>query len=530
MACPLLKRLLPAVCCLPVLCFTAPCVAIEIVPIAVIDQPVPGLPGHTFTSLSDQFYEDPNFSPQINHRGDIAFFAETQDSTGGEALYRTFLRRNQELDIVLSVGNLLPGEGPDARVTLFRALSLSETGKVAVRTTSRDHIHSGPLQRLTTYGIWTGDGDSLTKVVQANDPFPGSDPINAYWTVLAPKINSSGDVAFMHRDFYGRSFFGLSSSVSGSVQVQTQGVYRHNTEPFEIDEQGRTLYFSSDIGGRGQRGSFLLRDHELLVSERDHFTVSTPTGRVTKELDRFRAMAFSRSGSYALLAESTEVSPNPGIPGISNLVGEGGSLREVASKGQQAPGLPTEATFSELMIYDLNETGNVLFETEVVGGAEDYLSLWADREDGLQLVAKIDAPTPGVAGRTFDRFDGAQMNASGQVVLYGSYIAEDSQRRGGLWVQNPGNELRLIAGEGTQIEVAPGIVKTVVTAGFPAPYTPYEYVSAPFLNDRGQLLFSAGFEDGTRGYFVATLAPVPEPTTLGMLLMLGGLPLRSHHT
>ena len=87
----------------------------------------------------------------------------------------------------------------------------------------------------------------------------------------------------------------------------------------------------------------------------------------------------------------------------------------------------------------------------------------------------------------------------------------------GLWAQDPKGQLKLVLRRGDQVDVdnGPGVdLRTVdfIDAGFygsgaDPPHT---------FNDKGQILLSLQFTDGSSGLFVSNAA-VPEPTTIALL-------------
>jgi hypothetical protein len=82
-----------------------------------------------------------------------------------------------------------------------------------------------------------------------------------------------------------------------------------------------------------------------------------------------------------------------------------------------------------------------------------------------------------------------------------------------------GGALTRLLGDGDQIQVAPGVFRTIGATGLTLDAT--HVLDLGNLNASGLFAFHATFTDGTGGVFTTQLAAVPEPATIG--LMLGGL-------
>jgi hypothetical protein len=132
----------------------------------------------------------------------------------------------------------------------------------------------------------------------------------------------------------------------------------------------------------------------------------------------------------------------------------------------------------------------------------------------IQLVALRGNAAPGAGGSTFDYIDRIALNNSGQAALT-AYLNDG---RIGIWAQDKLGILHLIAMDGELLEFAPGDMRTI--AGVSALGSYGNNDGSPIMfNDRGQIVFSANFTDGTSGVFVSNLVAVPEPSALVLMAM-----------
>jgi hypothetical protein len=104
------------------------------------------------------------------------------------------------------------------------------------------------------------------------------------------------------------------------------------------------------------------------------------------------------------------------------------------------------------------------------------------------------------------------MNENGQVAFVAALSGDGGK---GIWAENPGGELHLIAREDTMLDLGGGDTRHV------------ERLFLEAFNDDGIILLEARFADGSAGIFTSDLVAVPEPTPLALLLSaLMGLAMR----
>lgn len=105
----------------------------------------------------------------------------------------------------------------------------------------------------------------------------------------------------------------------------------------------------------------------------------------------------------------------------------GGAIQVLARRGEQAPGMPVGATFSNLIdgttstrLLQVTTGGRGLFSGGVLGGGTTITSdsgLWFGAPGALQLIAREGDLDPGGTGTTMLGFSNAACNSAGDVIF-----------------------------------------------------------------------------------------------------------------
>ena len=201
-------------------------------------------------------------------------------------------------------------------------------------------------------------------------------------------------------------------------------------------------------------------------------------------------------------------------------------LRLIAYEGQQVQGMAQGTVFDYLNTFNtsLNTHGDVAFGAGL-GSLDPFFQsnrgIWIDRDGVLEAVADAETHAPGTEpGVDFAIFEALGLNDRGAIVfgarLQGLSVDDTNDR--GIWMYDHG-VLELIVREGSQLEVAPGDLRTIDSFQFDP--TNEDNGALSGFNDHSRLAFTATFTDGTAGVFVAT----PEPGSailysLGAILLL----------
>jgi hypothetical protein len=212
-------------------------------------------------------------------------------------------------------------------------------------------------------------------------------------------------------------------------------------------------------------------------------------------------------------------------------------MRVFARAGDQAAGAPSGVAYSGFLwspVYNHNTA--VAFKGQLAGVGIDLTNdtgVWTGSQGALRLIARAGDTAPGAADDArfarFDHFSNGDtvisgslmsMNAENQVAFMADLVGDGitSTNNTGIWATDRSGLLRLIAREGEQLEIAPGIVKTIYQLDFGQP-TNNEDGHPSSFNDLGQVAFHAIFTDLTEGIFVSDIATVPEPSSMGLSIL-----------
>jgi hypothetical protein len=273
-------------------------------------------------------------------------------------------------DVVVFEGLFLASEGGIAPIVvsgdaspvdgwLFHAVgpsAVADGGRVLFRA----HIRTSPeLNGLD--GIFLAQAGEIEIVALEGDVAPGTGG-QSFLTFTAPDVNAAGDLAF-------RANFGGSVSSDGLFARAAGGALRLVAK-----------------AGDGLPGGGVIEHIDPNLSQ-----------------DTLGQIAFSASSG--------------GVAGGAILVDAGGSLREVARRGQPAPGTP--GAFFHLSMPSIH-LGRVAFQStwdpNGLGG------IFVEGQGALLPVALVGEPAPGFPGAVFYQLLGPVLTASGDVVFVGEAI------------------------------------------------------------------------------------------------------------
>lgn len=199
--------------------------------------------------------------------------------------------------------------------------------------------------------------------------------------------------------------------------------------------------------------------------------------------------------TFGWISGATELRLGPGF----------GFQRTVATIGQPSPdaaGAPAGANFTQFLHLVVAEDDSLVLLAQTADGRR---GIWAERNGSLRRLARNSDPAPGTA-TTFLNI--TQMTANGDgVVCFEATLANNPSGAGWWSVRNDG-VIRPLLLPGDQIEVAPGDVRTVVTAKGPAASVsaPSEYGTGadgqPAFQNANDLLLQPFFTNFTSAALV----------------------------
>lgn len=294
------------------------------------------------------------------------------------------------------------------------------------------------------------------------------------------------------------------------------------------------LAFTSFLDGTSVGGN---RIHAVLSGTPQNLVIQAREGEVAPSSDDgavfsgFGAPSISGSGHITFFAflNGSEVddSNNRGL-----FAGTGGVLALLARRGNPVPGAgEADAVFGTFGTFVSNDAGDTTFVATLTGNdidAQNNGSIWMQNEVGLELIIRGGDHAPGTPdGAAFERFGPMVLNSGGQLAFIAElFVPRQLERDGpvvgnpdggvnrsndtGLWATDLDGNLRLIAREGSPLELGPEDFRTIASLNFSGNTGNGDGGPSGF-NDSGQLAFSASFTDGSSGVFVSQLAATSSP-------------------
>ena len=521
--------------------------------VALSGDPAPGT-NSTFGS---------NFAiPVLNNQGEVAF-----------SLTR--------LSFFSTVGNWSEGGGENLRLVLLstEAASGTEAG-TRFRSFSSSLRGSWPYlilndQGLTTFpatltgasidkknnlGLWREQANhEITLVARAGNVAPGTEPAVNFFRFLDSRLNSRGQAAFRGAinpqqvgDGYGSSEDGIwLETINGDfapVAIEgsqapgtTVGVKFRGFNRLSLNNRGQTAF----VGGLNSTTykSGIWREEidnglTLVVRAGD----PAPGVPLNLKFSNFfhssngdgNALPFNASGKVAIIGELS----GPGIHSAndSGIWSEGMSsgLRLVAREGDEAPAVLPGTKFDYFHDLLMNDRGQTAFHGGALGppsenpGLRLRTGIWREELNGeLAMVALSGEPAPGTDDKfgDFGNFGDRDfaLNNRGQMAFLANLVFGGSSNGAGIWAEDTAGTLQLIALVGGQLDVSDDSsqpdLRTISELSFIGSSNRAGEPSG--FNEKGQLAFRAIFTDRSVGIFVSNLVAVPEPSTLGLLGVMG---------
>ncbi len=403
----------------------------------------------------------------------------------------------------------------------FTLSQLNNAGEVAVSAAIE------PVSQPIVTGTWTSAGGASRLLAVKGYPFPGvtGTPIVTGSFTNQPMLNDAGQTVFIASADFGTGNL-------GSLWVDTPGsplrkVYTISQGP------GSTNSLLLPLIAANGRIAFQTRDPQALMSE----TLGTlqtvaQKGSVAPGTGGARYTSVAPSGmslsSTGLLAFDALLDSSSSFR-INYAQNSDGTLRTIARAHQSAPG--TTGNFDNFFAPVINAAGHVAFLGEYSSNHDlgnEANGVWLEGSAGLQLIVRRGDAAPGASsGALFETFNQIQLNDQGQVLIEAQLQTGpggvSNSNDEGLWLYNTDGSLRLIAREGDLLDVAEGPAvdyRQILYLDSLGPINEFKGQKRT-LNEFGQVLFHAGFTDGSSGLFLTQ--PIPEPSCFLSLLVAAAI-------
>ena len=406
----------------------------------------------------------------------------------------------------------------------------------------------GSVAFLSSEGLVVKDGGELTIASQSEDSdlIPGKRVASSSSTFFGPSLTENGQVASLALIYddvptsESDSGLLLSDPSSGTSEFVTRsgesisdlgGLTVRSVDHFAINNHGQVVlsaHVSETVDASVTRHTILRGGPTSLttvVIEGAPFSALGPDVTISPEISL--RPAFNDRGQTAfpasLLGGDFESVNN------SALFTEGGgaAIELIARSGTRVTDGDRTITIRHIRDSSplINSQGQVLFQAsfEVDNAilSDPFGFFRHDPGAGLQLVFNPEDPLPNVEDgvtlfRSPARLSEFSINSRGQTAFFHRL----SDGTSAIFAQDLAGELQLIARTGQLINVSDdplnpqlrGITSLEFIGG-----TGNEDGRRSAFNDRGELVFSARFTDGTEGVFVSSLVAIPEPVSLAIL-------------
>jgi len=417
--------------------------------VARAGSPAPG------TSTSFSFISQPIV---LNDNGQTAFSAALVGPSSGNI--SIWSEGRGALALIARKGEQAPGTLPGVNFVGLSNPALNNVGQTAFSGTLK-----GPGVGLSNdRGVWSeGGGAGVAIVARDGDQAPGASTGVTFSTFTGAQLSDAGQVAFFSR-LVGT---GVTSSNDQSIWKAGGGT--------SLSLVARTGGSAADTSGGVVFAS-----------------LSGPKQNDAGQI----AFGGTLSGAGVTSSNSRGIWSDAG--------GAGQSL--VARSGDQAPDAPGGVNFSFFAFGgpEISSAGKTTFLARLTGaGVTDSndFGIWSERVGaGLEMVVRTGDHAPGTpTGINFSDLSFPKLSSVSQT-LFGATLAGPgvtSSNNKGLWAEDATSNLTLVARTGDLMDVDAGPNSDLRTIGF---------LDRGAINDLGQVLFRAGFTDGSSGAFVVDLS------------------------
>jgi hypothetical protein len=413
--------------------------------------------------------DDPCFGGFLGSQSPLFSDGMVAPGTGGALFAQAFSSPSQAFEGMNSNG-----------VAYIRATLVTGTGVPPVTTTSGMNNQQG---------LWTGLPGSLTLIARKSDPVQGLGGEvaidNANSISLHTAINSSGNV-----------LFDLSLSLTQGAPAATAA----NDRVLMVHVAGvgnQVLVRESDSAPGTSGGTF------NSISVTDNWGPSLPQNAWTNTNE---------------VIFNTELRGGDTVAGVNDKAiyrGGIGGLTMVVRRGDVAPGTGGQTFLGFNTANTLhNANGQVVFQgfMNLVGPVttSNDSGIWFGTPGNLQLVVREGDVMPGTGGSVSTSYNGANVyfNDAGQVLFHNT-LSGGANPGASLWAWDQGSGLRAIILAGDQIEVTPGVFKTISVVGFTGNQISNTDGASLCFGHDGTLGMRLNFTDNSRA--IATLKLEGEP-------------------
>lgn len=445
--------------------------------------------------------------PSLNNSGQAAFVTMLTGSLN----YGAYRGDGQTLVRLARVG--YPAAGGSERFNFEFDTTVDRMGEPAINGLGQVAMYGAlGASGSSVPAIIRTDGTTFQTIVRTGDPAPGEGTFGTSYSNTVG-LNDLGQVLFSALVVSGTT--GRGGLFVGDGTTMTQIVREGDLVPNASDTFSRVLRgslnehgqasFSAELSGTGGRYGIYRGDGTTTV-QIVRAGQAAPDG--IGVFSSFSVDTMNDLGQVAFIAELNDTAGGySGDAGV--FVGSGGTLRQVARRGQAAGS--GGGTFDSFSSIALNATEQILFGASIDSATPLDVGIFRSDGSTLQTIVRKgwSAPEEGV----FGYFRDSAFNDVGQVAFYAEL--KDTLHTSGIFLYDDKAGLITVARRGD-----PLLESTITDLTFGPTWGPLGDERSG-LNDRGQVAFRFTLADGRHG--VAIWSPVPEPTA--WLLLLAGCTL-----
>jgi hypothetical protein len=438
-------------------------------------------------------------APVLNDSGQAALLSGSHNNSitpGGKIAWS---ESSGTLSLVAASGDAAP-DMPGQKISFFNQFGFNNAGNMTLRAALALSAEVRPDNQFHTY-IQTANG--LEFVSRSGDPAPG-----VPGQVLGPLeeliFNESGDIAFLCN-------IGTSVTLALNHSVWKGGVGQLGLIARAGEIPGTTtstplitpvMDGSGNVAIATDVGVWIGQPGNLAPIAQVNDPIPGPGGLSFSGFDQ--EVAINSAGRYAFGGHTSAFS------GIWS--DRSGQLQLELDNLSTVPGVPSRLRFTTTEGVVLNDSNRIALRGMLNVGINGTIpsadsGIWSDAAGTMSLVAREGDAAPGApAGVNFGQFDvnSYVLNGQNQIAFANRLVGAGVNFLNdvGIWATDSNGTLQLIVREGDQIEVSPGISRTIRELRFFSGTGNGDSRRSGF-NDLGQLAFWAEFTDLSEAVMVS---------------------------
>jgi hypothetical protein len=480
---------------------------VDVRAIALTGEPVPGMPGATWSSFRS--------ATSVYNSGDMLFNGSLRHAQGtSSGLFRA--SPGGGIELVALSGQQAPGLSAGTTFGRLSPGAVNSAGEVYFLSdlAGPDVVYG---DYPTSGASWLLSGGRLQLVARDGDPAAGTSQRFRYTSGVTKgeALTEGGNVLFRGEllpdmrsgVWYGRPQLNLRPVLlEGQPVAGLPGVSVGDVGNVHRSRGEQAVVYTALVGtGRKPDAS---NADAVFAGPSDNLRPVALVGAPAPGTGTTFQTLGAKINSGGKIALSSRLAD--GSYGL--FVGPPSDLRPVLRTGDEAPGTGGQPFHGFIGAGHITDGGVLGVGGYVRVGSDVHWGLWAGPPDALRLVALNGQRAPGTGEGTFIRLiNNLLMNDNGLVVFHSPLEGPGARGPGdyGIFGTDPTGQLHLVARKGDLFQVGPDDLRTIDgPAG-----GEFQYVSN--FNDANTFALALRFTNGSEGVFAFRI--VPEPNSLLIL-------------